>query len=144
MRYAQKNDVIIVGAGENNIDIGVGVAYLGDEAVAVHDACYIFHHNEDPVYISYCLRTQEYHRNLKKYVSEGKICSISAASVGRMKIPVPPLPVQREIVRILDGYTERVAQLTEELAAELTARQKQYEYYRDQLLNFDVRGGGGN
>lgn len=50
-----------------------------------------------------------------------------------MKIPVPPLPVQEEIVRILDSFTS--------LTAELQARQKQYEYYRDQLLTFDVHGG---
>lgn len=55
-----------------------------------------------------------------------------------MKIPIPPLPVQEEIVRILDSFTS----LTAELQAELQARQKQYEYYRDQLLTFDVHGGG--
>lgn len=49
-----------------------------------------------------------------------------------MKLPVPPLEVQREIVRILDNFTF----LTAELAAELAARQKQYEYYRDLLLTF--------
>ena len=43
------------------------------------------------------------------------------------RIPLPPLPVQQEIVRILDSFTE--------LTAELTARRKQYEYYRDELLN---------
>lgn len=47
-----------------------------------------------------------------------------------MKIPVPPLEVQREIVRILDSFTL----LTAELTAELTARQKQYDFYRNKLL----------
>lgn len=56
----------------------------------------------------------------------------------KFRIPVPPLPVQREIVRILDNFTE----LTTELTAELTARKQQYAYYRDKLLTFgDVRGG---
>ena len=50
-----------------------------------------------------------------------------------MQIPLPPLEVQNEIVRILDNFT----QLTAELTAELTARKKQYEYYRDKLLTFD-------
>ena len=48
----------------------------------------------------------------------------------KIQIPVPPLPVQEEIVRILDSFTK----LTAELTAELTARRKQYEYYRDALL----------
>ena len=51
----------------------------------------------------------------------------------KFNIPVPPLEVQREIVRILDSFTL----LTAELTAELTARKKQYEFYRDHLLNFD-------
>ena len=61
----------------------------------------------------------------------------------QFEIPVPPLPVQSEIVRILDHFTESTIQLKKELEAELIARQKQYEYYRDALLTFDdVRGGG--
>jgi type I restriction enzyme S subunit len=49
-----------------------------------------------------------------------------------LKIPIPPLPVQEEIVRILDKFTELEALLSSELAA----RKKQYEYYRDKLLAF--------
>ena len=51
----------------------------------------------------------------------------------KFKIPVPPMEVQREIVRILDSFTL----LTAELTAELTARKKQYEFYLDFLLNFN-------
>ena len=49
------------------------------------------------------------------------------------EIPIPPLSVQKEIVRILDSFTE----LTTELTAELTARKKQYNYYREKLLSFE-------
>ena len=58
-----------------------------------------------------------------------------------MLIPIPPLPVQTEIVRILDALTA----LTSELTSELILRQKQYEYYREKLLSFDsleLSGGG--
>ena len=51
-------------------------------------------------------------------------------------IPLPPLPVQREIVRILDSFTELTAELNKKLEEELAARRKQYEYYRDKLLTF--------
>lgn len=54
----------------------------------------------------------------------------------KFKIPLPPLPIQEEIVRILDKFTELTAELTAELAAELTARKQQYEYYSESLLNF--------
>lgn len=68
--------------------------------------------------------------------------AISDINVKLYKIPVPPLPIQSEIVHILDNFAQHTAELTKQLAAELTARKKQYEYYRDMLLNFDVRGGG--
>lgn len=58
--------------------------------------------------------------------------NISKAQLLRYRIPLPPLPIQQEIVRILDTFTN----LTAELTAELTARRKQYEYYRDELLTF--------
>ena len=53
----------------------------------------------------------------------------------KFRIPVPPLPVQREIVRILDNFAELTEGLNRELAAELTARKKQYAYYQDKLLD---------
>ena len=48
------------------------------------------------------------------------------------QIPIPPLPIQEEIVKILDNFTE----LEAELEAELETRKSQYEYYRDKLLAF--------
>ena len=134
LRYAEKNDVIIVAAGENKIDIGVAVAWLGNEKIAIHDACYIYRHKQNPVYLSYIFRTHEYHQFLKKYVAEGKICSVSADSIAKYEIPVPPREIQDEIVRILDKFMS----LETELEAELEARRKQYEYYRDLLLTFDA------
>ncbi len=53
--------------------------------------------------------------------------------MARVEVPLPPLPVQREIVKILDNFTE----LTAELTAELELRKKQYAYYRDKLLAFE-------
>lgn len=61
----------------------------------------------------------------------------SMADVLDMRIPIPPLQIQAEIVRILDAFTEHTAEHTAELTAELTTRKKQYNYYRDQLLNFE-------
>lgn len=65
--------------------------------------------------------------------------ALTRTVLNNILIPVPPLPVQREIVRILDSFTS----LEAELEAELKARRKQYEYYRDQLLSFKHLSGGG-
>lgn len=61
----------------------------------------------------------------------------------KIKIPIPPLSVQQEIVRILDTLTEQTKELTKELNKELALRQKQYQYYQDMLLNFKELSGGG-
>ena len=133
MRYADIGDVIIVGAGENNWDIGVGLAWLGEEPAAVHDACYIVKHNNNPLFIAYYTRTTEYHQQLKKCVSEGKICSFSAEGLGKVTIPIPSLAIQQSIVEKLDAFESIISSLKEEIAL----RQKQYEYYREKLLTFD-------
>ena len=67
------------------------------------------------------------------------IPALSKKSVEILQIPVPPLPVQEEIVRILDSFAE----LEQELEKELEARKKQYEHYRNQLLSFDKNTTGG-
>ena len=61
------------------------------------------------------------------------IPALAKSTIQELQIPLPALPVQREIVRILDSFTLYSAELT----AELTARRKQYEFYRDKLLNFE-------
>ena len=57
-------------------------------------------------------------------------------AVMNYEIPVPPLEIQNEIVKLLDNFTELTAELTEQLMTELTLRKKQYNFYRDSLLNF--------
>lgn len=66
-------------------------------------------------------------------ITTSSFASVDMAGFKRFRIPVPPLEVQREIVQILDEFT----QLEAELEAELAARRKQYEYYRDRLLTFE-------
>ena len=136
MRFAQKDDVVIVAAGENNMDIGVGVAWFGKEKVAVHDACFIFRSDLNPRYLSHFLRGSNYHLQIKKYVSEGKICSISAQNIGKAIIAVPPLKEQERIANILDRFETLTTSLQHGLPAEIAARRQQYEYYRDKLLDF--------
>lgn len=82
----------------------------------------------DVRYIYHFLKSQEY--KLKECQYGAGIPALSKATVTSLEIPVPPIEIQQEIVRILDKFTE----LEAELQAELDARKKQYEYYRDELL----------
>lgn len=136
MKYAQKNDVVIVAAGENKEDIGIGLAWLGDEPVAVHDACFIFRSDLYPLYVSHYLRSNYYHKQIVKYVSEGKICSISSKGLGNAIIPIPTYEEQVRIATLLNKFDALVSDLSQGLPSEITAVQKQYEYYRDKLLSF--------
>lgn len=80
---------------------------------------------------------------LRSKVRKASIPRLSRNALDEIIVPLPPIEVQREIVRILDDFTEQTEQLKASLTAELTARKKQYEYYRDKLLALDVFGGGG-
>lgn len=76
---------------------------------------------------------------LKPYIlvncKKGSVPYITLPMLQNFRIPVPPIGVQGEIVRILDNFTELTAELAAELTAELTARRKQYDYCRDALLD---------
>lgn len=86
----------------------------------------------NPRWLYHNITTKKFFAYVEKNQQGASYPAISDTIVKAFKLPVPPLEVQREIVRILDNFTF----LTAELAAELAARQKQYEYYRDLLLTF--------
>lgn len=70
-------------------------------------------------------------------VRKASVPRLARSAIEKLEIPVPPLEVQGEIVRILDQFTELTTELSTKLDAELTARKKQYAYYRGALLTFD-------
>ena len=86
----------------------------------------------DSDYLYYFLKTQ--YQKLREVSSgDGTRGGLNLGMIKSYRIPVPPAEVQREIVRILDRFT----QLKAELEAELEARRRQYEYYAGQLLSVD-------
>ncbi len=81
------------------------------------------------IYIYYVLVNS----NINRYSKGGGQPLVTASDIKKIEIPLPPLEIQNEIVRILDTFTSHTA----ELQAELQARKEQYEYYRNKLLTFD-------
>lgn len=136
MRFAQKNDIVIVAAGENKDDLGNAVAWLGEKPAAVHDACFIFRSNLYPNYISHICRSHNYHKQIKMFANEAKICSVSGQDLQKVLIPVPEYELQIKIASILDRFETLVNDLTNGLPAEIAAVKDQYEYYRNKLLTF--------
>ena len=90
---------------------------------------------DDIKYIFYYLKSHvEYFKN--KAIS-GKLPQISTGVTDNFKIPIPPLHVQQHIVSILDKFDTLVNDIKEGLPKEIELRQKQYEYWREQLLSFN-------
>ena len=87
-------------------------------------------------YVSHAL--QAYGESIRRTTKKqgGTVDSLDFQKVLAHKIPVPPLDVQNRIVNVLDNFEKICSDLNIGLPAEIEARQKQYEYYRDKLLTF--------
>lgn len=114
------------------------VGYTDVECWAADDCEFIIGgHQVINRYIYYYLMTKQNY--LLSKVRKASIPRLSPSIIKDLEIPLPPLPVQEEIVRILDAFTE----LQAELQAELQKRKQQYNYYLDNLLNFNNINRGG-
>lgn len=92
----------------------------------------------NPEFAKYVFRSHNVRKQIIRTANGVTRFNVSKSKMKNVRIPVPPLEVQSEIVKILDNFTELTTELTMELTTELTARKKQYEYYRNRLLTFDT------
>ena len=90
-----------------------------------------------PKWILYCIASNDFKIYVEENQSGSAYPAISDTKVKDFIIPIPPLKIQAEIVRILDTSTALTVELTAALTAELSDRKKQYNYYRDRLLTFE-------
>lgn len=129
-KFNAKGDTVIV---VNTGGIG-GVAYCKDAFWCSDGSFYLGHSSRmNNKFVYYYLSQYEtYFFNHKRI---GGVPTIDRSIVEMVKIPVPSLSVQEEIVKILDTYSELEAELEAKLEAEIDARKKQYEYYKNKLLN---------
>ena len=137
LRFAQPGDVVIAEVGETVEDVGKATAWLGNTKVAIHDGCYGFRHSMNPKFVAYYLQTATYHAEKSRHVARAKVKRLSMTGIKQVRLPVPSMAEQERIVRFLDGFDALIHDLSVGLPAELLARRKQYEYYRDRLLTFE-------
>lgn len=135
LKIADKNDLIIATTSENVEDILKPLAWLGGKvAIGGHES--LFRHNENVKYLAYYFQTTEFQQMKQKYIVGTKVKDISKENLSNLTVPLPPLKVQSKIVEILDKFDKLTSDLTEGLPHEIELRQKQYEYWREQLLSF--------
>ncbi len=113
-----------------------GNVYYYAEPYWSSDACFSLYPKQSRKlldrFLFFCVKTKE--ETLHSKIRSGAMPTIDALAVEKIRVPLPPIEIQKEIVEILDKFTE----YDTELQSELQGRIKQYEYYRDRLLSFDT------
>lgn len=130
-KWIPKNCVIVAMYGAT-----VGKIAINKIPLTTNQACANIEVNPEIAHYRYV-----FHYLMSKYeyiksLGSGSQTNINSQIVKKIRIPIPPLPVQIEIVKILDALTA----LTSELTSELILRRKQYEYYREKLLSEEELG----
>ena len=125
------NSVFVIGAGAAG---EIGYSYVDYWAA---DDCFTFVCDDklNQRYLYFLLMSKQAY--LKNNVRKSSIPRLPRIALENMEIPVPSLSVQENIVKILDRFDKLNNDMSEGLPAEIEARKKQYEYYRDTLLSFD-------
>ena len=120
--------------------VGVCTVVDRNEALAFYVSLALLRPQLDKVqsrFLKYAIESIHGRKELRKRTLINAVpIKINKDDIGKVTIPLPPIEVQSEIVHTLDNYTENVVKLQNQLTAELTARQKQYTFYRNKLLTF--------
>ena len=140
----QRGDVLFTGSSENADDVGLtAVVTAGfSEPVYLNSFSTCLRWCEpafEPGYTKYLFASTSVRAQIRRCASGVTRFNLSKKRLEGVRVPVPPLEVQREIVRILDQFTT----LEAELEAELEARQAQYEHYRNHLLSYESLAASG-
>lgn len=138
-KKAMPNDIVMAVTSENIEDVCKSTVWLGNEDLAVSGHTAIIHPSINSKYLAYYFQTTMFFKQKRKLAHGTKVIEVTPDKLNDIIIPVPPLEEQERIVSILDRFDKLCNDISEGLPAEIEARQKQYEYYRDKLLTFKMR-----
>ena len=136
-KYFEHGDILFAITGESVEDIAKSTAYVGDEKCLAGGDIVVMKHKQNPKFLSYVLSTTDAQKQKGKGKVKSKVVHSSVPAISEITIPLPTLEEQERIVKILDRFDSLCNDISSGLPAEIEARQKQYEYYRDKLLTFD-------
>ena len=141
LRKAKINDILIATTSENIKDVGKSVVWIGDEEIGFSGDMCSYRTSENSKYIAYYFQTTKFQKQKEKKVTGTKLIRIHEKDMSKFKITLPPLEIQNKVVEILDKFQLLLSDTKGLLPQEIEQRQKQYEYYREKLLTFDVECG---
>ena len=101
LRRARPGDLVIATTSEDDAAVGKATAWLGDDDAAVSGDAYIFRHSADPKYIAYFFQSRLFQQQKMPHVTGTKVRRISGVSLAKIRIPMPPIEIQREIASFL-------------------------------------------
>ncbi|WP_270980524.1 restriction endonuclease subunit S [Campylobacter upsaliensis] len=136
LKKAKCGDLVIAGVSEDKDCVCKAVVYLGKQEACVSGDTFIFSHSQNPKFIGYMFQTENFNTFKHKYAQGAKVLRVHNKHLENFQIPLPPLSVQEEIVELLDKFDTLTNDLTSGIPAEIEARKKQYEHYRERLLSF--------
>ena len=136
LRKVEKGDIIFAVTSENIEDLCKCVVWLGEDEIVTGGHTAILKHNQNSKFLAYYFQTEAFHSQKRKLATGTKVMDVTATKLEEILIPLPPLEEQQRIVDILDRFDKLCNDISEGLPAEIEARQKQYEYYREKLLSF--------
>jgi len=135
-KYFEYGDVLFAITGESVEEIGKSIVYLGHDKCLAGGDMVVMKHSQNPKYIAYALSTTQAQTQKSKGKVKSKVVHLSIPDLKKIAIPIPPLKVQEKVANRLEKLDKLCNDITEDIPAEIEARQKQYEYYRDKLLTF--------
>lgn len=135
-KQAGKNDIVMAVTSENIEDVCKCVVWLGNENIAVSGHTAIIHTKINARYLGYYFSTLHFFIDKAKLAHGTKVIEVTPSSLNDILIPVPSEEEQENIASEVENFEKLCNDISEGLPAEIEARQKQYEYYRDKLLTF--------
>ena len=135
-KYFEYGDVLFAITGESVEEIGKSTVYLGHDKCLAGGDMVVMKHNQNPKYMAYVLSTTQAQMQKSKGKVKSKVVHTSIPDLKEISIPIPPLEIQEKVSNMIEKLDKLCNDITDGLPAEIEARQKQYEYYRDKLLTF--------